>query len=157
MAAQTTPRNIASRNAAPAISLDDANRLRLVIARLQRRLRQQANAGITPSQLAVLSALARLGPSTPGELAAAEAVRPPSITRIANALEESRLVERVVVSDDRRSVRLRLTPKARRLLQSIRDQRTAWLADRFAEMTPAQIGDLRRGISALEQIVEGGR
>ena len=36
-------------------------------------------------------------------------------------------------------------------------QRTAWLADRFAEMTPAQIGDLLRGISALEQIVEGGR
>ena len=157
MVAQTTPRNAASPNAGPAISLDDANRLRLVIARLQRRLRQQANAGITPSQLAVLSALARLGPSTPGELAAAEAVRPPSITRIANALEESQLVERVVVSDDRRSVRLRLTPKARRLLQSIRDQRTAWRADRFAEMTPAQIGDLLRGISALEQIVEGGR
>ena len=157
MVAQVTPRDAGSRNAGPAISLDDANRLRLVIARLQRRLRQQANAGITPSQLAVLSALARLGPSTPGELAAAEAVRPPSITRIANALEESQLVERVVVSDDRRSVRLRLTPKARRLLQSIRDQRTAWLADRFAEMTPAQIGDLQRGISALEQIVEGGR
>jgi DNA-binding MarR family transcriptional regulator len=157
MVAQVTPRDAGSPNAGPAISLDDANRLRLVIARLQRRLRQQANAGITPSQLAVLSALARLGPSTPGELAAAEAVRPPSITRIANALEESQLVERVVVSDDRRSVRLRLTPKARRLLQSIRDQRTAWLADRFAEMTPAQIGDLQRGISALEQIVEGGR
>jgi DNA-binding MarR family transcriptional regulator len=152
MAAQTTLRNTLS-----AISLDDANRLRLVIARLQRRLRQQANAGITPSQLAVLSALARLGPSTPGELAAAEAVKPPSITRIVNVLEESQLVERIVVSDDRRSVRLRLTPKARRLLQSIRDQRTAWLADRFAEMTPAQIGDLQRGIAALEQIVEGGR
>jgi DNA-binding MarR family transcriptional regulator len=152
MAAQTTLRNTLS-----AISLDDANRLRLVIARLQRRLRQQANAGITPSQLTLLSALARLGPSTPGELAAAEAVKPPSITRIVNALEESQLVERIVVSDDRRSVRLRLTPKARRLLQSIRDQRTAWLADRFAEMTPAQIGDLQRGIAALEQIVEGGR
>ncbi len=152
MAAQTTLRNTLS-----AISLDDANRLRLVIARLQRRLRQQANAGITPSQLAVLSALARLGPSTPGELASAEAVKPPSITRIVNVLEGSQLVERMVVSDDRRSVRLRLTPKARRLLQSIRDQRTAWLADRFAEMTPAQIGDLQRGIVALEQIVEGGR
>src|SRR3979411_345812 len=92
---------------APAsLSVDDANRLRLVLARLQRRLRQQASAGITPSQLAVLSALSRLGPSTPGELAAAEAVQPPSITRIANALEGNQLVERMVVSDDRRSVKL---------------------------------------------------
>ena len=152
MPAQTT-----SPTSPPGLGLDDANRLRLVIARLQRRLRQQASAGITPSQLAVLGALNRLGPSTPGELATAEAVQPPSITRIANALEENQLVERIVVSDDRRSVKLRLTPKARRLLQSIRDQRTAWLADRFAELTPAQIDDLRRGIAALEQIVEGGR
>jgi DNA-binding MarR family transcriptional regulator len=143
---------------APAsLSVDDANRLRLVLARLQRRLRQQASAGITPSQLAVLSALSRLGPSTPGELAAAEAVQPPSITRIANALEENQLVERMVVSDDRRSVKLRLTPKARRLMQSIRDQRTAWLADRFAELSPAQARELRRGIEALEQLLQGGR
>jgi DNA-binding MarR family transcriptional regulator len=143
---------------APAsLSVDDANRLRLVLARLQRRLRQQASAGITPSQLAVLSALSRLGPSTPGELAAAEAVQPPSITRIANALEENQLVERMVVSDDRRSVKLRLTPKARRLMQSIRDQRTAWLADRFAELSPAHARELRRGIEALEQLLEGGR
>jgi DNA-binding MarR family transcriptional regulator len=128
-----------------------------VIARLQRRLRQQASAGITPSQLAVLSALNRLGPSTPGDLAAAEAVQPPSITRIANALEENHLVERMVVSDDRRSVKLRLTPRARRLLQTIRDQRTAWLAERFLELTPAQVSDLQRGLEVLEQIVERGR
>ena len=128
-----------------------------MIARLQRRLRQQASAGITPSQLAVLSALNRLGPSTPGELATAEAVQPPSITRIVNALEDNQLVERMVVSDDRRSVKLRLTPKARRLLQSIRDRRTAWLAERFAELTPEQVDDLQRGIAALELIVGSGR
>lgn len=128
-----------------------------MIARLQRRLRQQASAGITPSQLAVLSALNRLGPSTPGELAVAEAVQPPSITRIVNALEENQLVERMVVSDDRRSVKLRLTPKARRLLQTIRDQRTAWLAERFGELTPGQVEDVRRGLATLEHILESGR
>src|ERR1700730_13374582 len=137
-----------------ALSLEDVNRLRLVIARLHRRMRQQANAGITPSQLAVLGTLGRLGPLTLGELAAAEGVQPPSITRIANALEERGLVERSVVSDDRRSYRLRLTPRARRLIQTIRDQRTAWLADRVAELPPARIRDLRRGIAALEHIAE---
>jgi len=137
-----------------ALSLEDVNRLRLVIARLHRRMRQQANAGITPSQLAVLGTLNRIGPLTLGDLAAAEGVQPPSITRIANALEERRLVERTVVSDDRRSFQLRLTPKARRLLQTIRDQRTAWLAERVAKLPPARIRDLRRGIAALEHIAE---
>jgi hypothetical protein len=51
----------------PVLSLEDADRLRLVIARLQRRLRRQANAGITPSQLAVLGTLGRLGPLTLGD------------------------------------------------------------------------------------------
>jgi DNA-binding MarR family transcriptional regulator len=137
-----------------ALSLEDVNRLRLVIARLHRRMRQQANAGITPSQLAVLGTLNRMGPRTLGELSAAEGVQPPSITRIANALEERRLVERTVVSDDRRSFQLRLTPKARRLLQTIRDQRTAWLAEQVAKLPPARIRDLERGIAALEHIAE---
>jgi DNA-binding MarR family transcriptional regulator len=117
-------------------------------------MRQQANAGITPSQLAVLGTLNRMGPLTYGELAAAEGVQPPSITRIANALEERRLVERTVVSDDRRSFQLRLTPGARRLLQTIRDQRTAWLAERVAKLPPAHIRDLERGITAMEHIAE---
>lgn len=136
------------------VSLEDVNRLRLVIARLHRRMRQQANAGITPSQLAVLGTLNRMGPLTLGELAAAEGVQPPSITRIANALEERRLVERTVVSDDRRSSQLRLTPKARRLLQTIRDQRTAWLAERVATLGPRTSRDLERGIAAMEHIAE---
>ena len=140
----------------PALSLEDVNRLRLVITRLHRRMRQQANAGITPSQLAVLGTLSRLGPLTLGELAAAEAVQPPSITRIANALEERGLVERNVVSDDRRSHRLRLTPRAKRLMQTIRDQRTAWLADRVGELGPRTARDLERGIAALERLVGSG-
>jgi DNA-binding MarR family transcriptional regulator len=139
---------------AQALSLEDVNRLRLVIARLQRRMRQQVNAGITPSQLAVLGTLNRMGPLTLGELAVAEGVQPPSITRIANALEERRLVERTVVSDDRRSFQLRLTPRARRLIQTIHDQRTAWLAERVAKLSPARIRDLERGIAAMEHIAQ---
>ena len=92
------------------------------------------------------------GINSRAELAAAEGVQPPSMTRIANALEERGLVERSVVSDDRRSYRLRLTPRARRLIQTIRDQRTAWLADRVAELGPRTARDLERGIAALEQL-----
>ncbi|HXA41617.1 MAG TPA: MarR family transcriptional regulator [Candidatus Solibacter sp.] len=145
--------------APPVVSLtiEDADRLRLVITRLQRRLRRQANAGITPSQLAVLGTLNRLGPLTLGELAGAESVAPPSITRIAAALEEKQLVERVAVSDDRRSSRLRLTPKARRLIQTIRHERTAWIAARVAELSGSDIRALQRGIEALEHLAESGQ
>ena len=138
----------------PSLSIEDADRLRLVITRLQRRLRRQANAGITPSQLAVLGTLNRRGPMTLGELAEAEAVAPPSITRTAAALEEKELVERMAVSDDRRSSRLRLTPKARRLIQAIRHERTAWIASRVAELSGADIRALQRGIDALEHLAE---
>ena len=138
----------------PILSLEDADRLRLVIARLQRRLRRQANAGITPSQLAVLGTLDRLGPLTLGELADAESVAPPSITRTVGGLEEKELVERTVVIDDRRSFRLRLTPKARRLIQVIRAQRTAWIAERVAELAATDIRALERGIGALEHLAE---
>jgi DNA-binding MarR family transcriptional regulator len=138
----------------PRLTIEDADRLRLVIARLQRRLRRQANAGITPSQLAVLGTLNRLGPLTLGEIAEAESVAPPSITRTAAALEERELVERTVVSDDRRSSRLRLTPRAKRLIQTIRIERTAWIADRVAELSAADIRALERGIDALEHLAE---
>jgi DNA-binding MarR family transcriptional regulator len=138
----------------PHLSIEDADRLRLVIARLQRRLRRQANAGITPSQLAVLGTLNRLGPLTLGEIAEAESVAPPSITRTAAALEERELVERTVVSDDRRSSRLRLTPRAKRLIQTMRSERTAWIADRVAELGAADIRALERGIDALEHLAE---
>ena len=140
---------------APQLSLEDADRLRLAITRLQRRMRLQANAGITPSQLAALGTLNRLGPLTLGELADAESVAPPSMTRTAVALEEKELVERTVVSDDRRSSRLRLTPRARRLMQTIRAQRTAWIAERVAELDKADIHALERGITALEHLAEG--
>jgi DNA-binding MarR family transcriptional regulator len=78
------------------------------------------------------------------------------MTRTAAALEEKALVERTVVSDDRRSFRLRLTPKARRLIQTMRARRTAWIAERVAELGADDIRALERGIAALEHLAESG-
>jgi DNA-binding MarR family transcriptional regulator len=137
-----------------AVDLEDVVRLRHAVTRLARRLRQQSSAGITPSQLAVLSGLDSSGPVTLGELAAAEAVSPPSITRIVRALEEQGLVKREAVEDDRRAAVVGVTTKARRILQAIRSQRTAWLAERVAELPPRRVADLRRGVAAIEQLLE---
>jgi DNA-binding MarR family transcriptional regulator len=122
--------------------------------RLARRMRQEASGGVTPSQLAVLGSLDRHGPMTLGELAAHERVQPPSITRTARALEESGLIARSVGAQDRRTARIELTSKARRLIQQIRNEREAWLAGRVAGLSAKETAELWRGLSALEHLLE---
>ena len=72
-----------------------ASALRLAVMRLARRLRgERSDTSLTISQIAALSTLERTGPLTPRELAAAERVQPPSMTRIAASLEAAGLVHR---------------------------------------------------------------
>src|SRR3954463_13173220 len=80
-----------------------AARLRLVITRTARRLRQQAGTDLGPSQLSALASVERHGPLTPSELARIERIQRPSATRIVARLEEAGLVERVADPTDRRS------------------------------------------------------
>ena len=144
----------ASATAPSELDLDQVARLRAAVMRLSRRMRQEVSGGVTPSQLAVLGSLERHGAMTLGELAAAERVQPPSITRTTRALEEAGLIARTVVAEDRRAARIDLTPKARRLIQAIRSRRTAWLSQRVGALSPRETADLRRGIDALERLLE---
>ena len=69
-----------------AVDIDLAPRLRLALTRLGRRLRQQSDGDVTATMLSALSSVDRLGPLTLGELAVAERVQPPTITRVAGRL-----------------------------------------------------------------------
>ncbi|HEV3231721.1 MAG TPA: MarR family transcriptional regulator [Candidatus Dormibacteraeota bacterium] len=137
-------------------AVDEVTRLRLAVMRLARRLRQQGSEGITPSGLSVMGLLERHGPLGLGDLAAREAVKPPSITRQVNVLEEAGLVERETTAEDRRTVQVRLTPLGRRRLDAIRHQRNAWLSERLADLDAAGLDDLRRGVGAIERLLEQG-
>ena len=128
--------------------------MRRTVMQMARRLRQQASAGVTPSQLALLGSLERWGPLTLGELALAEAISAPAVSRTVKGLEEDGLVQREAVEDDRRAARVSLTSKAKRVLAGIRNQRNAWLAERISELTPRQAADLERGIAAIERILD---
>src|SRR5918999_109825 len=86
----------------PTAQAELASRLRLVVARLARRLRRETESDVSPSQISALSSIARLGPLTLGELSAAEGVRPPTMTRVVACLEEAGLVSRTVDPADRR-------------------------------------------------------
>ena len=129
-------------------------RLRLSVLRLSRRLRQHAAPGVTPSQLSVLSTLYHHGPLTLGDLAAHEAVQPPSVTRMVGSLEEAGLVKRTGSADDRRTVVAELTAEGRRSVEEIRRRRDAWLASRLGDFSGRQREDLARAVPLLEKLLE---
>src|SRR5580704_15337674 len=97
-----------------------ASRLRVAVVRLNRKLRQQALAGLSPAQASALGTVNRLGSPTLGQLAAIEQVQPPTMTRIVATLTDSGMVTRVTDVADRRSARVRITPAGKRSLERIR-------------------------------------
>jgi DNA-binding MarR family transcriptional regulator len=133
-----------------------AARLRLAVMRLARRLRQQADQGVTPSQLAALSSIDRLGPLTLGDLSAVERVRPPTMTRIVAGLEELQLVRRERDAHDRRVARVRLTPAGQRFVQRSRTRKDAYLASRLRTLRPDEVDTLRRATAILERVLDDG-
>jgi DNA-binding MarR family transcriptional regulator len=92
------------------------------------------------------------GPLTLGALAAAEQVRPPTMTRIVAALEEAGLVVREAYPDDRRVVLIRVTPAGTRLLQEGRSRRVDTLAQQLAALPPDELATLERAAEILDRL-----
>lgn len=121
--------------------------------RFVRRLRyEREDTSLTLTQLSTLGTLARLGPLTLGELAAAERIQPPSMTRIVSALEGRKLVARETDPNDRRLVIVRLSDEGQDLLAADRRRRDAWLNQRLRELTPDEREALRRAVPVLEKL-----
>ncbi len=130
-----------------------ASRLRVAVVRLNRKLRQQALAGLSPAQASALGTVNRLANPTLGELAAAEQVQPPTVTRLVASLENAGLVMRETDDIDRRVVRVRITGDGRRNLQRIRTLKNAYLNRRLAALDPAEQQLAEAMTSLLEHLV----
>lgn len=133
---------------------DLADRLRLVVTRLARRLRQQADADTSPTQLAALSTIERRGPLTLGDLAASERVQPPTITAAVDRLEQRDLVRRSTDATDRRVVRVEITAAGRKLLARHRSRKTAYLARRLDALEPRDRAVLEEAVEILDRVME---
>ncbi len=131
-----------------------AHALRPAVMRLSRRLRQMRDASedVSAGQLSAMSVLLNSGDQLMGELAAAERVQPPSMTRIVNGLEERGLVVRQPDPRDRRQCLVALTEAGRTMLLADRRRRDEWLAVRIAELGPDEQARLDDAIELLEQI-----
>lgn len=127
--------------------------LRDALTRLNRRVRQSRPVGdLTATQLSALVSLDLAGALTPRELADAEGVRPPTMTKIVAKLEDRGLVQRTPHPTDRRQVILATTQEGRDKLARIRRAREEWLAQRLAELTADEREVLRQAAEILRQV-----
>jgi len=131
-----------------------ADRLHSAAIHLLRRVRQQDTAtGEGPARLSALSVLVFGGPMTLGQLAAAEQVKPPTMTRIVNALEDGGLAKRVADTGDARRVQIRATPKGMLLLQAARERRIGYLADHLGTLSEHERSTLGQAVESLEKVL----
>ena len=154
----TTPRATRARRArAPRPSSTDlADRLHSAAIHLLRRLRREDDAsGLPAPQLSALSVIVFGGPLTLGELARAEQVRPPTISKLIVELEAQGLVEREVDPADRRIVRVRATPKGTKVLHEGRQRRVAALVASLGELSLRDRALLARALPVLERLARG--
>ena len=129
-------------------------RLRMVVTRLSRRLRQQIEPDVTASQFSALVSIERSGPVSLGELAAIERVQPPTLTKVVAKLEELGYVTRDPDPADRRIARVRLSDVGVRFVAASRTLRNQYLADRLQRFTSAELAALKHALPLFERLVE---
>jgi len=113
---------------------------------------EDIKAGIGPAQLSALSVLVFLGAKTMGELAEAEQVKPPTMSRIVEGLVRQNLAERATEAGDRRSLRIAATTKGRRLLLAGRNRRVRALAKRLEQLKDEDLRILEAAAHTLGRI-----
>jgi len=131
-----------------------ADQLHSLAIHLLRKLRREdEGSGLNAPRLSALSVIVFGGPLTLGDLAAAEQVRPPTMTRIVNALEDQGLVIKKQNANDGRSTLLIATPAGKKLLMAGRERRVRALAKQIAALTVQQRSTLQEAAEILKEVV----
>jgi DNA-binding MarR family transcriptional regulator len=113
--------------------------------------REDPATGLSAARLSALSVLVFGGPRTLGELAAAEQVRPPTMTTIIRGLEEGGYVRRETDPADARVVRVFATKKGERVLRQGRRRRVEQLAARLSALKPHEVATVREAAALVER------
>lgn len=129
--------------------------MRVALIRIVRRIRSRAQGDITPSQLAVLGTIINHQPLTNGQIAELEHVRPPSSSKIVDALERAGLVERNADPDDRRCVQITVTPAGHSYADEVRAAGRTWLAEQIECLDGDDVRSIEAALPALERLLAG--
>ena len=119
---------------------------------LRRAAEADKASGLSAARLSALSVVVFRGPLTLGELAAAQGVRAPTMTGIANGLERDGLVVRQPSASDRRAVVIEATARGREVLQQARGVRIRLIEKRLSTLAPDDIETVTRAARLLEDL-----
>jgi DNA-binding MarR family transcriptional regulator len=134
-----------------------AHRLHSASIHLLRLVRQVDIATeLGPAQLSALSVLVFGGPRSLGALAAAEQVRPPSMTRVVQELEAAGCVRRRPDAADARAIRLEATAKGRRLMLDGRERRAQLLASFLDQLQSSERQAIAGALPVIEAAISRG-
>jgi DNA-binding MarR family transcriptional regulator len=109
--------------------------------------------GEGPARLSALSVLVFGGPKTLGELAAAEQVKPPTMSRIVAVLARSKLVTIHAETQDARRMHIRATAKGVKLLQEGRQRRIDYSASRLSGLTREELAQVAESTEILARVL----
>jgi DNA-binding MarR family transcriptional regulator len=131
-----------------------ADRLHSLAIHLLRRVKRGDEvAGLNAPRLSALSVVIYRGPISVSELAKAEGVTAPTMTRLVQALVKAELVERSADATDNRVVLLRASPAGRRTLDLARGRRLAALEELLERLDTDDIALVERAVSTLEPLL----
>lgn len=131
-----------------------ADRLHSLAIHLLRRVRRGDDAaGLSAPRLSALSVVIYRGPISLTELAKAESVTAPTMTRLVQALVKAGLVEKSVDAADNRAVLLRATEAGRRTLDLARARRLAAIEELLSRLDHDDTISVERAVSILEPLL----
>lgn len=134
---------------------ETANRIHLASAQLSRLVRQDDGAGLSAARLSALNTIAAEESLTLNELSAREQVRPPTMSRIVDALVRDGLIGRTADLFDRRAINITITEAGRAALEHSSRQRIDMLAPRLLPLPEYERRALERGLEVLEKVLRG--
>ncbi|MEI6709421.1 MAG: MarR family transcriptional regulator [Actinomycetota bacterium] len=138
----------------PTPSADLAARLRQAVTRVNRRLRVTSLGEISPAQASMLASVEILDAPTLGDLAAAEQIQPPSVTRLVKGLAEAGYLVQKTDANDRRSTRVGITPRGKKALTEIRDRKTQFLNSKLSALSAKELQKAQELVTLLEGLLE---
>ena len=132
-----------------------ADQLHSATIRLLRLVRVQDTAsGIAPARLSALSVIVFGGPISLRGLAKAEQVRPPTMSRIVDALEAQGLARRCIDQKDRRAVLIAATKKGATLLKQGRKRRVKFLASYLSKLDRTELSLIANALGAIQRALQ---
>jgi DNA-binding MarR family transcriptional regulator len=133
---------------------ETAARLRRAVTRLNRKLRASALGGVSPAQASMLASIAKLANPSLGDLAVAEQIQPPSVTRLVRDMLGEGLVTCSPDPEDRRCTRVSLSAAGRKELDTIRKKKAEFIEERLLTLNAHDQRRAREAAAFLEALLD---